>query len=59
MDINNVQVKKVSGWVNGYVNYLGELHFSKGYGSKSSAMKSRTKKTIQYIGEPIFIELTR
>lgn len=47
-------------WVNVYVNYLGEVHFSKGYFTKGAAMLARRKhKGVQYLGEPMYIKLKK
>ncbi len=43
-------------WTNAYVNYFGEICFSKGYNSKKAAMMGRTKsKQVEYLGSPIKI----
>jgi len=47
-------------WVNAYVNYLGEIHFSKGYFTKAGAMLGRRKHNgVQYLGEPMYIKLNK
>lgn len=48
-----------SGWVNGYVNYLDELCFSKAYKTKSEARKGRRRKDVTYVGDPVFVSLKK
>jgi len=46
-------------WTNTYVNYLGDVHFSKGYLTKNAALQGKRRTDVQYLGDPFKIDLKK
>lgn len=55
--LNYLTKKVMITWTNCYVNYLGEICFSKGYNTKEAAIKGRKKCDVHYLGRPIRVRL--
>jgi hypothetical protein len=44
-------------YTNCYINYFGEVCFSKGYDTMQEAIKARKRKDVEYIKKPIKVVL--